>query len=106
MPARPTQKSLPAPRSTTMSEVLPASPIILVSRITISSVTALPRSGALSVMRRIGPSCFTRISSAILVFLQFQHHLLAPHLIPPPFRGRKVVRHRLPPPKGGRVGVR
>jgi len=67
MPARPTQKSLPAPRSTTMSEVLGASAIILVRRTTMSSVTALPRSGAFSVMRRIGPSCFTRISSAMSV---------------------------------------
>ena len=65
MPARPTQKSLPAPRSTTMSDVFGAPAISLVSSRTMSSVTALPRSGALSVMRRIGPSCFTRISSAM-----------------------------------------
>jgi hypothetical protein len=48
-----------------MSDVLPAPLMSRVSTRTLSSVTALPRSGALSVMRRIGPSCFTRISSAI-----------------------------------------
>src|SRR6185369_13659219 len=94
MPARPTQKSLPLPRSTTMSDFSAAPLISLVSSRTLSSVTALPRSGALRVTRRIGPSCCTRISSAIF-FLLFEIDYSGCHEY-----------GALPLPVGERVGVR
>jgi len=55
--ARPTQKSLPAPPSSTMRDVFGAASMMLVSASAMTSVMALPALGRLMVTRKIPPSC-------------------------------------------------
>jgi hypothetical protein len=62
---RPTQKSLPAPRRSTMREVRGAAAMIEVSSSAMASVIALPASGRLMVTRKMPPSCTLRIDSLI-----------------------------------------
>ena len=65
MVSRPTQKSSPAPRRTTISEVSPAPSSSLVSSTAIASEAALPICGRLSVISSTGPLRAVRISSAM-----------------------------------------
>jgi hypothetical protein len=61
--ARPTQKSLPAPRSSTMRDVFGAALTMSVNLSAIASVMALPASGRLMVTRKMPPSCSTMMFS-------------------------------------------
>src|SRR5712691_12520709 len=69
MVSRPTQKSSPAPRSTTISEVSPALSSSLANSTAMESEAALPISGRLSVISSTGPLRAVRIWSAMPVFL-------------------------------------
>src|SRR5450631_1205965 len=62
---RPMQKSLPAPRSSTMREVCGAAAMIPVNSSAMASVIALPASGRLMVTRKMPPSCLLKIVSLI-----------------------------------------
>jgi hypothetical protein len=62
MVSRPTQKSAPAPRSTTISEVSAAVSRSLVSSTAMASEAALPICGRLSVISSTGPLRAVRMS--------------------------------------------
>src|SRR5262245_2300387 len=70
MVSRPTQKSSPAPRSTTMSALSPAPSRSLASSTAMASDAALPISGRLSVISSTGPLRAVRISLAMPLLLE------------------------------------
>src|SRR5579872_3376019 len=95
MVARPTQKSLPAPRSTTTLADLSAPSMMAESCATISSDTALPRSGWLRVTRRIGPSCWVKMSDMLAPSISLPTRGRGKSLLPRPYRAPDALgRHR------------